>query len=332
MFTIEPFDWRKLTHLSKIEHRLDAGGVLLLRGADPDAEPFTSARVRDGQGGFVERSLSLLGFVWTRADDGDGWILRTTGKPVTMAHTLGRWAWQVGTTSAEELVDERFLLVTIGCEVGNSPPDDDGLVRAPRTEVGYPGRTGERDPGDGARDAEDWTAFIAAGRKGTTHSSHGLMQTLISTAIGVRRDLFEGADPARFRDVLADPANSIDCGAAYVATFPETVRNDPLAARFQYGAGSVRPTATNRWGAVLFDELVPLSFVAFWNDLAFVRRKGAIVPTIPMPVPASWSEKTAWLFAAFSCFALALAASFAVAQPQYRSALERLGFFTRSET
>jgi hypothetical protein len=330
MLTIKPFDWRKLTPLSKIEHRLDADGALLLRGADPDAEPLTTARVRDGKGGFVERSLHTHGFVWTRPDDGDGWLLRTTGEPITMTHTLARWAWPVSQASAELLVDERFLLITIGCEVGDASPDSSGRVPAPRTEIGYPKRSGESDPGDGARDAEDWAAFVAAGKRGTTHSSHGLMQTLVSTAVGVRPDLFAGVDPAQFRDVLAEPESSIACGAAYVATFPAAVRSDPLAARFQYGAGSVRASSSNAWGAVLFDELVPLAFVALWNDLACVRAEDCAVPAQSVPhAPAPTSETTAWLFAAVSCFALAIAASFAASQPKYRRAFERLGLRTR---
>jgi hypothetical protein len=227
-----------------------------------------------------------------------------------MALTVGRWTWPVDDASANRSIDERFLFVTIGCEVGDKAPDSLGLVRAPRTEIGYPRRTGESDHGDWERDAEDWAAYIARRRRGITHSSHGLMQTLISTAVGARPDLFAGFDPAHFRDVLADPANSIACGAAYAATFPQSIRTDPLAARFQYGSGSVRPSASNRWGAVLYDEIVPLSFIAFWNDLAFLRAEGAFVPD-PAPRRAELATTAAWLFAAFSCLTLAVAANFA---------------------
>jgi hypothetical protein len=235
-----------------------------------------------------------------------------------MAHAVARWTWPVDTASSDVAIDERFLFVTIGCEVGDVPPDGFGLVRAPRTEVGYPRRTGERDHGDGARDAEDWAAYIASGRRSITHSSHGLMQTLISTAVGVRPDLFAGVDPVHFRDVLAEPANSIACGAAYAATFPHAVRKDPLAARFHYGAGGVRPTSHNRWGAVLYDEIVPLSFVAFWNDLSFVRAEGRFVP--PVSPRTELATTAAWLFAAFSCMVLSGAASFATSILSKRSA------------
>lgn len=310
MLTMEPFDWRRLTPLSTIEHRLDLGGALLLRGAAADRVPFTTVRVRDGKGGFVEKPLEALGFVWSRADDNDGWLLRTAGEPVTMAHAVARWTWPVVDASTDLTVDERFLVVTIGCEVGDAAPDASGLVRAPRTEIGYPRRRGEGDHGDATRDAEDWVAFVASGRRGVAHSSHGLMQTLISTAVGVRPDLFAGVEPGRFRDILADPAKSIACGAAYVATFPQGVRRDPLAARFHYGAGSVRPTSRNSWGAVLFDELVPLTFVAFWNDLACVQAGHGIAPA-PAPSGPEIATTATWLFAAFSCFVLAVAASLA---------------------
>jgi hypothetical protein len=309
MLTIEPFGWRRLTPLSTIEHRLDPDGTLRLRGEVSETVPFTSARVRDGHGGFAEKPLDALGFVWTRAADGDGWILRTAGDPTTIGHTAGRWAWAVREASTDALVDERFLWATIACEVGDASPDASGLVRAPRTETGYPRRAGERDPGDGERDAEDWDAFVVSGRRRVMHSSHGLMQTLISTAIAVRPDLFAGVDPEHFRDVLANPDHSIACGTAYAATFPAEVLADPLASRFQYGAGSVRASATNRWGAVLYDEIVPLSFVAFWNDLAALQ--GSYVVPPPTPVVDDVAMKAAWLLAAFSCLALAVAASYA---------------------
>jgi hypothetical protein len=306
---MKPFGWQRLSHLSAVEYRLDESGVLLLRAGNPDAVPFATARVRDGKGGFVERPLDTLGFSWTRNDD--GWELRTSGAPVTMGHTDTRWGSVVTEASSNALVDERFLLVTIACEVGDVVPDAGGLVRAPRTERGYPRRTGESDHGDARRDAEDWAAYIASGRRGTTHSSHGVMQTLVSTAIGVRPDLFDGVEPADYRYVLAEPASSIACGAAYIATFPNAAKQDPLAARFKYGAGSIRP-AQNRWGAVIYDELVPLMFVAFWNDLACVRTGTCVAPLVPVPARRPELSRTAaWLFAAISCFVLATLASYA---------------------
>ncbi len=104
------------------------------------------------------------------------------------------------------------------------------------------------------------------------------MQTLIATATTVRPDLFAGIEPRHYRRVLWVPTNSIACGAAYLARFPNDMRTDPLATRFMYGAGRVQP-AHNRWGAVLYDELVPLTWLAFWNDEAALRR-GTTAPKL----------------------------------------------------
>lgn len=65
-------------------------------------------------------------------------------------------------------------------------------------------------------------------------------------------------------------------------------------------------------------------FVAFWNDFAAVRkahRVGADAPPIPAPLasPPTPSIQAAWLFAAFSCFVLTLAASFGAATYARRS-------------
>lgn len=275
--TIAPFTWRRLTDASVVEYALDTRGYLVVRAATT-APPFTTARVRDGQGGFAEQAIASLGFVWTHAG-GDAWALRTRGEPVTMAHVHARYRQLVHAEAPARDVDERIVLVTIASEVGNAAPDADGHVKAPRTEPGYPSRTGEKDPGDEARDAEDWTISRGA------HASHGVMQTLVRTAVGVRPDLFQGLEPARFREVLWDPQKSIACGVAYMATFPSAVRSDPLATRILYGAGSVRPSSGNRWGAVIYDELVPLWGLAFWNDLASVLEGNARPASEARPLP-----------------------------------------------
>lgn len=319
MFFITPFPWRRLTHLSTLQHRVDERGLLLLRANDVDDVPFTTATVRDSRGGFTIKSVESLGFVWIRVEDGDGWILRTSGPPQTMTHTLARWGSPVAEASAARNVDERLILVTIACEVGDAKPDAQGRVPAPRTEPGYPRRTGEGDHGDAARDAEDWDNFLRGGKRGIAHSSHGLMQTLISTAYAVRPDLFSGVDPGQYRDVLADPAKSIACGTAYLASFSPSVREDPLAVRYTYGAGSVRPSPKDRWGAVHYDELVPMWFVAFWNDLAAARARGHVEPE-PIPPSKPARNTTVWVFAALSCFVLMLAASFGAARAARRVA------------
>jgi hypothetical protein len=275
--TLEPFAWRRLTPKSLVEHRLDETGVLLLRGAAIEGPPLTTAQVRDGAGGFVVRSLDALHLEWHRAAGGDGWLLRTKGPAATMFALEERWHAMADQIGGPLGIDERLVLTTIACEVGDVEPDASGFVKAPRTELGYPRRTGEADRGDAARDAEDWAAYLAAGRKRGAHSSHGLMQTLLSTAYGVRPDLFAGVDPACFREVLWIPSNAIACGAGYMATFPEAVRTDPLALRFAYGAGHVIPRDGNPWGGRRYDDLVPLAFLAYWNDDACLRAGECIV-------------------------------------------------------
>jgi hypothetical protein len=276
VLTLQPFPWRRLTPNSALEHGLDAVGILLLRARDEakrGAPPLTDARVRDGEGNFHRVPLDALGLTWVQAENGDGWMLRTKGAAVTMAQVASQWGLVVQAVSSLLGVDERILLATLACEVGALGLDAEGLVKAARTEKGYPRRTGENDSGDFDRDLEDWTQSRGA------HSSHGVMQTLIATAVAVRPELFEGIEPSRYRTVLWDPAHAITCGAAYLATFPDSVRRDPLASRFQYAGGRIAPTAKERWGAALYDELVPLTFLAFWNDDACLRAGEAV--TLP---------------------------------------------------
>jgi hypothetical protein len=312
MQTIEPFAWRRLTPKSQVEHRVDEEGEIVLRGTT-DAPPFTTARVQDGQGGFVDRDLASLGLMWVRAiDDADGWVLRTHGEPETMAWILGRWLAAV--RGAVSSIDERVVTATIPCEVGRADVDADGYLKASRTERGYPDRAGERDPGDFDRDLQDWN------RPGHgAHSSHGLMQTLIATALAVRPGLFAGVEPSRYRTVLWNPDNALACGVAYLESFPADVRSDPLACRITYGAGSVRPSSATRWGAVVYSELVPLRFIAFWNDEVEVRMHGRALPqptpSTPSGVPVAEESPGPWVFAAAAWFLAALATCVALFGP-----------------
>jgi hypothetical protein len=296
MLTLPPFGWRPLTPNAAVEHCLDDTGALLLRAhqeerRSADTPPILRARVRDGEGGFHVVPFESLGFDWYQTASRDAWMLRTSGAPVTMAQVADHWTSLVRTASAALRVDERVLLATIASEVGSLGPDADGHVKAARTENGYPRRTGETDSGDFARDLEDWTT------SGGMHSSHGLLQTLIGTAVRLRPDLFHGVDPSRYRTVLWDPANALACGAAYVAQFPESVRADPLATRFQYAAGDLTPSAKSRWGVALYDELVPLWFVAFWNDDAALRagESVAVLTRAPGTAPSKGKDRAVWL-------------------------------------
>jgi hypothetical protein len=296
---MKAFDWRRLTDASAVAYRLDESGRIYLLG-DASSAPFDTARVRDGRGGFVDAPLASIGVEWTPSG-GEGWELRTPGDPTTMAHVSARWGELVGEIAGAAGVDPRFVLTTIACEAGNPEPDADGFVKAPRTERGYPNRTGEGDAGDENRDAEDWSA------SGGQHSSHGLMQTLVGTAAAARPDLFAGVDPSRYREVLWLPENSIAAGVAYLAHFDAGVLADPVALRFAYGAGSVRPSSSNRWGAVLYDEIVPLKFIAFWNDLACVLA-GECAALAPRPSPAATRERL-WLTLGLSLLAMSAAVS-----------------------
>jgi hypothetical protein len=59
---------------------------------------------------------------------------------------------------------------------------------------------------------------------------------------------------------------------------------DPLAARVAFASRGLRPTPAIRWGAAIRDELVPLSFVAYWNDDAALRAGE------PLPPPSAFVE------------------------------------------
>ncbi len=295
-------DWKRLTPSARVEHRVDdLEGAILLRGPNPDAPPFTTATVRDGDGGFTKRTLDELHFEWKPAAGG-GWKLRTTGAAATMFAIESRWSKLVEAACAPLKLDPRVVLTTIACEVGDLEPDAKGFVKAPRTENGYPRRMGERDAGDGARDAEDWANYLAkraAGKGAIAHSSHGLMQTLISTAVLVRPDLFKDVDPSRYREVLWKPENSIACGVAYMASFPDAVKTDPLALRFHYGRGRVAEVAGSVWGADAYDDIVPLAYIAFWNDDAALLH-GETIDVVETP-PEPEKNHLGWLlFAALS--------------------------------
>ena len=198
-----------------------------------------------------------------------------------MTSISARWGDVVNEVAGAAGVDPRFVLTTIACEAVNADAGNaGGFVKAPRTEKGYPNRTGEGDPGDEDRDAQDWSS------SGGQHSSHGLMQTLIGTAVAARPDLFAGVAPAQYREVLWRPENSIAAGVGYLAHFEPSLLADPLALRVAYGAGSVR-SSSNRWGAVLYDEIVPLKFIAFWNDLACILAGQCAAAPTPSPNPVA---------------------------------------------
>lgn len=302
------FGWRKLHTLSAIEHRLDASGFVLLRMGSSDPPFTTMTKVRTGKGGFHEASLESRGFAWSKV--GDGWALRARSiAPVQRAKAYyGEIAKRQG---ASAQIDPRFLLVTMACESMAPAPDKIGAVKAPRTEKGYPGRTGEGDIGDYDRDLLDWKASRGA------HSSHGLMQTLIRTAVDVRPDLFEGTDPRLYRTILWSPELSIACGAAAIAKMLSAwpmAKGDPLAMRTIYASGGLHKDPSSRWGVVFYDELVPVSFLALWNELACIEAGSCAQLSKTAPARARSKTNTwAWLTLAFTSFALTAASSAAMA-------------------
>ena len=200
-----------------LEHCVDASGTLLLRSPSlPETPPLATAAVRDGTGTLVRIPIGELGLDWTRAENGDGWMLRGAGPPLTMWNVVTRWGDLVLVESARAHVDERLLFATIACESGDLGWDERGDVQAPRLEPGYPRPAGDDDQGDFARDLEDWNAYLAQKTKSpraATHARHGLLGMRLSTAMAARPELFEGVEPAHYRTVLWRPDNALAAGA-----------------------------------------------------------------------------------------------------------------------
>ena len=155
-----------------------------------------------------------------------------------------------------------LILATAYMESRAALPGPDGLVRAPRTEPGYPGRSGDSDPGDVERDAEDWARSKGA------HSSHGVMQTLVRTAYGLDPKGL-GEDPRQHRARLANPAYSLELGARYLAGAVRKEQQerpgplDPVRLRAHYNAGAPYPRDTP-WGTPVAAADHWL-WVAAWN-------------------------------------------------------------------
>jgi hypothetical protein len=254
---LQPFVWRRLTPSARLDYCLDETGALLVRIADGGAEEPTLTRA----------ALLRLGFTSTQAANGNGWMVHSLGAPSVMQNVTTRWGDLAASSERVLGVDERVTLATIGAGVGDVAPDADNEVKAPRTRPGYPHRTGDTDPGDAARDREDWAA------SGGAHSVHGLMQTTLAQAVAARPDVFEKVSPDHYAAVLANPVASITCGATVFSQMSTEARADPLDAYTLYLLGGspvvVDPTAA--WGVKLDDELALVRFVAMWNDGARLR-------------------------------------------------------------
>jgi hypothetical protein len=266
-----------------MDHALDAMGAIRLRapGAVP---PFEIAHVRGDGDELRAVPVRHLGYEWRQAPDGEGWLLRTIGPAVTMFNVEKQWGSLARSIATPLGVDDRIALTMIACAIGDALPDAAGRLQAARTGARYPRRRGADDIGDGARDREDWSAYLHKHPRGGTNATLGCVQMRLSTAYAARPDLFASRDPAEYRDVLSVPANAIACGAAWVAGLPAPLRTDPLATWIAHVTGRLEPSTRTRWGAVLLDDRAPLAFVAQWNDLTCLRAgEGIAVEYAPRP-------------------------------------------------
>ncbi len=296
MLTIQPFDWRRLSAHSQMEHRLAADGTLRLRGLHPDEAPLDLARVFPAG----------MDPYWERPADRDGWILRRSKTSWDMRRIVSDWGGPARSVADPLGIDERAVLVLIQCETGGVlERDADGYVKAPRTAEGYPEHGGDRDKGDFFRDAEDWRASRGM------YSSHGLMNTRIGDAMIARPDLFASIEPTLYRSVLWVPENSLACALAHVANYPSEVLADPLLFRIRYrGHATVEVSPATKWGlAPICDDRVLLRFIAFWNDDACVRAGTCATPPPPTPPPSMSSTRTSSWSTGGLAFAFALGAA-----------------------
>lgn len=238
---LNPFDFRKFSATSSREYKFDGKRILI-------KEPAFS----------VSNEVAIPCY-WTLSTD-SSWYLRTKGKPTTMTKLndcLGTLADQIG----QELgVDKRYFLVQSACEARFSSKSEYGKdPLSPRTEIGYPGRTGEDDTGDTTRDALD----------DGTHCSFGLTQLLLATARQVAPEQFKGVSRPQHRYQLAYPSVAFTAFGRLIKTYPEDVQLDPMKTRVSLGAGGVYH-GSGPWGVRLYNESVILHWMAFWNDLVEV--------------------------------------------------------------
>ena len=270
MRQMTPFPFRTATASGRILYRLNECGLLVVQGITP---PFPAR----------------FGTYWAGVTNGNEWALRTPGDPSTMLRIVDAYGDFVRSSSDKWKVDERVIFTSIGCESGGNP-------RAQRAEPGYPDYPAY-DPKlvnsilSPARDAQN----IADPKWKGSRASYGLTQILLSTANAVQPALFAGVSPEAWREVLFDPAKNIDIAAKlYAGDGLKTAGLDPIAIRFQAGAGSDsktpngvhigsseearatrNPDFEHGWGAESYSEEIVIRFLGFWNDLQAVQGGGA---------------------------------------------------------
>lgn len=239
-----------LTPSSKVEYRFDGTNFIVRQpGSGPGPEPYP-----------LNASKRSIPSYWTKSED--GWIMRTIGTPSTVTKLLNHFEEDAKKVAAQKNnIDWKIFIVQSACEAAPSRNHSSGKnLLSPRTEIGYPNRKGENDPGDPDRDAVD----------GGRHCSFGLCQTLLSTARFANPELFKGIPLKAQRYVLGVPKNSFSALASYYWTLPESTRKDPLRVRTAFGAGGVYKSEKNVWGVRCYDVSVIDHFLAFWGDLACV--------------------------------------------------------------
>lgn len=252
------FDWRKLTPSSQIEHSFD-GRDIWLRESQFGRPLLLPALVA------AERAIPCA----IEYDDSFSGAecrmrLRTVGAPSTVSKLWSEFEPMIRDVSLDVGVDPRVLLVQAACEAAHSTTEPCGKdPRSPRTELGYPGRTGESDTGDYDRDSIDMASSYGM------HSSHGLTQLLIGTGIAVRPDLFVGVPPRFYRDVFAVPRNAFEMLAALIVRARPETQLDPLALRAFFAAGGVYASG-NAFGARAYNVSVFLHWLSFWGDAATI--------------------------------------------------------------
>lgn len=132
----------------------------------------------------------------------------------------------------------RFRPIILAAAGSNAVPVENLLACICTESRGNPAPPPRMEPGCDPRDPS----------RTPSRCSHGLMQTLLSTAREVLRQ------PDLPLAALARPEVSIQAGTAYMAQQASTTRHDPPLAAAAYNAGSLRhdPSPQNRWRLVQY--------------------------------------------------------------------------------
>jgi hypothetical protein len=176
-------------------------------------------------------------------------VERTGGEPETVRRVWDRFGAAIETWSGRFGVPAELIVATICTESGGDP-------RAVREEPGYQSDATTPD-----------------------RVSPGLMQTLISTARNALQD--DAVD----REWLLEPGNSIQAGAAYIASQMTRTNLDPPKVACAYNAGGIYPNdgPDNRWKMRQY----PIGsgahadrFVRWFNDCVYAMEADNVLPAL----------------------------------------------------